>query len=60
MESLRDVTCKKCRVLLLKVEVPFEGAMEIKCRKCKYINKFYFTTSENDGEFSVNGDIVYI
>lgn len=34
---LPPVVCKKCGRILLKGEV---GKAEIKCMKCKYINKF--------------------
>ena len=35
--KLAEVRCKKCKGLLFKGECV---SIEIKCRKCKYINKF--------------------
>ncbi len=36
-----DVRCKRCKRLLLKGRIK-TAEIEIKCRECKYINKFSF------------------
>lgn len=35
-KTMNDIRCKKCGALLLKGEIV---KVEIKCRKCHYINK---------------------
>lgn len=49
MAELREIRCKFCKVLLLKVHLAEPlTLMEIKCRrrKCEYMNKFAFRNSE--------------
>lgn len=41
-----EIRCKKCLALLFKIrDGKFSGIVEIKCRKCGYINKLDITKS---------------
>ena len=38
-----EIRCKKCKGLLMMADY---GSVEIKCRKCGYINRFVITGKE--------------
>ena len=38
-----EIRCKKCKGLLMMADY---GSVEIKCRKCGYINRFVITEKE--------------
>lgn len=57
MNTIKETRCVKCNGLLFKISQGIaSGTVEIKCQKCKYINKVKFHSSWDELESNFNKD----